>query len=553
MTDQQAPAPVVPSHTAVLDDAHVGDIRGALGTIHVDDTARRHTWKQRLLTLLAIMGPGLIVMVGDNDAGGVSTYAQAGQDYGYSLLWTLLLLVPVLIVNQEMVVRLGAVTGVGHARLITERFGRFWGLFSVGDLFVLNFLTIVTEFIGVSLGAAYFGISPYLAVPVAALVLIGITVTGNFRRWERAMFVFLVCNLLIFPLAFLSHPDGSQVLRGLLLPGIAGGVSSNAVLLIIAIVGTTVAPWQLFFQQSNVIDKRITPRWMGYERADTIIGAGVVVFGAAAIMVANAAAFDGTDQFGRFTDALGSAVGLARERGSLLGSVFALLLLDASIIGACAVTLATSYAFGDVFGLRHSLHRAFKEARVFYGTYAGLVGLAAAIVLIPNAPLGLITTAVQALAGLLLPSATVFLVLLCNDREVLGPWINPMWLNVVATVIVSVLLELSLILVVTTLLPSVDVGGLLVFLSVVLVVGLAASGVWLWRSRLAAPAGVTGAGAPVSLTTRERESWRMPPLALLNRPEWSPARKVAMLALQAYLVLTVILLVVKAVQLAVGR
>src|SRR5579859_2665235 len=144
--DEQKSAPVtegqspeVQSHIAVLDDAHVGDIRGALGTIRVGDTARRHTWKQRLLTLLAIMGPGLIVMVGDNDAGGVSTYAQSGQNYGYSLLWTLLLLIPVLIVKQEMVVRLGAVTGVGHARLINERFGRFWGWFSVGDLFLLNF------------------------------------------------------------------------------------------------------------------------------------------------------------------------------------------------------------------------------------------------------------------------------------------------------------------------------------------------------------------------------------------------------------------------------
>ena len=529
----------------MLDDGHVGEIRGALGTIRVSDTAHRHTWKQRLLTLLAIMGPGLIVMVGDNDAGGVSTYAQAGQDFGYSLLWTLVLLVPVLIVNQEMVVRLGAVTGVGHARLITERFGRFWGLFSVIDLFVLNFLTIVTEFIGVSLGAAYFGISPYLAVPVAAVVLIGITITGNFRRWERAMFVFLVCSLLVFPLAFFSHPDPEQVLRGLFIPGIAGGVTSDAVLLIIAIVGTTVAPWQLFFQQSNVIDKRITPRWMAYERVDTVIGAGVVVIGAAAIMMANAAAFSETSEFGRFTDALGSAVGLAAARGPLVGSLFSLLLVDASIIGACAVTLATSYAFGDAFGLRHSLHRTFGEARLFYGTYAALVGVAAAIVLIPNAPLGLITTAVQALAGLLLPSATVFLVLLCNDREVLGPWVNSSWLNVVATIIVSVLLELSLVLVVTTVLPSLDVTGLLVVLSIALVVALLAMGTWLWRSHPPRP-------AAVPLSARERESWRMPPLALLNRPVWSPGRKVAILSMQAYLVLTVILLVVKAVQLAVG-
>ena len=141
--------------SAVLDEAHLGDIEGALGRIRAGDEDRGSGWRRRLITFLAIVGPGLIVMVGDNDAGGVSTYAEAGQNYGYSLLWTLLLLIPVLIVNQEMVVRLGAVTGVGHARLINERFGRFWGWFSVGDLFLLNFLTIVTEFIGISLAMSY--------------------------------------------------------------------------------------------------------------------------------------------------------------------------------------------------------------------------------------------------------------------------------------------------------------------------------------------------------------------------------------------------------------
>src|SRR5260370_25476257 len=164
---------IVPAEaTAHLDSTHVGDIRGALGTIRQHDHAPRTSWRARLLTLLAIMGPGLIVMVGDNDAGGVATYAQAGQNYGTSLLWVLLLLIPVLIVNQEMVVRLGLVSGVGHARLILERFGKFWGAFSVGDLFILNFLTIVTEFIGVSLAMSYFGISPFISVPVAAVALI---------------------------------------------------------------------------------------------------------------------------------------------------------------------------------------------------------------------------------------------------------------------------------------------------------------------------------------------------------------------------------------------
>jgi Mn2+/Fe2+ NRAMP family transporter len=535
--------------SAVLDEAHLGDIHGAFGTIRLSDVAPRRTWRRRLLTLAAIVGPGIIVMVGDNDAGGVSTYAQAGQDFGYSLLWTLVLLIPVLVVNQEMVVRLGAVTGVGHARLIKERFGRFWGWFSVGDLFLLNFLTISTEFIGISFAGEYFGLSPYVVVPVAALMLIGITVSGNFRRWERAMFVFLFASLLVLPLVLLSHPDPGAMAKGFVQPSVQGGFTSNAALLIIAIVGTTVAPWQLFFQQSNVIDKRITPRWLEYEKADTVLGAFVVVIGAACIMAASASAFSGTADFGQFSPqlgALGVARGLAGHLSPVVGSVFALLLFDASIVGASAVTLATSYAFGDIFGLRHSLHRGIREAKLFYASYAGMVAVAAAIVLIPNAPLGLITTAVQALAGILLPSATVFLVLLCNDRAVLGPWINKAWLNAVAAFIVTVLLILSLVLVISTVFPSVDVTRLVLVLSAVMGVALAAGALWLWFGQRHA--------APVPAVSRqERENWRMPALALLERPAWSLGRRIAMVTLSGYLVLAIVLLAVKAVQIALHR
>ena len=531
--------------SAVLDQGLGGDIHGAFGTIRLSDQAPRRTWRRRLLTLAAIIGPGLIVMVGDNDAGGVSTYAQAGQDYGYSLLWTLVLLVPVLIVNQEMVVRLGAVTGLGQARLIKERFGRFWAWFSVGGLFLLNFLIISTEFIGVSLAGEYFGFSPYIVVPVSALLLIGITVTGNFRRWERAMFVFLFASLLVLPLALLSHPNPVVALNGFVQPSIEGGFTSNAVLLIIAIVGTTVAPWQLFFQQSNVIDKRITPRWLEYEKADTALGAFVVVVGAAAIMIAAASAFSGTSDFGHYRDALGIARGLSHHLSPLVGTIFALVLFDASIVGASAVTLATSYAFGDMFGLRHSLHRGIRDAKLFYGSYAATVAVAAGIVLIPHAPLGLITTAVQALAGILLPSFTVFVLLLCNDRAVLGPWVNKPWLNIVATVIVSVLLLLSMVLVISTVVPSVDVNRLVVVLGSVMVLALLAGGAWTWR-------GQRGAVREPEVSRAERENWRMPALALLERPKWSAGRRVAMIVMGGYLVLAVALLAVKAVQLALG-
>jgi Mn2+/Fe2+ NRAMP family transporter len=538
----QAPA------TAVLDEAHLGDIHGALGRISVGDVGERRSWKTRLLTLAAIVGPGIIVMVGDNDAGGVSTYAQAGQNYHTTLLWTLLLLIPVLIVNQEMVVRLGAVTGVGHARLINERFGRGWGWFSVGDLFVLNFLTIVTEFIGVSLAAAYAGISDYVAVPLAAVALVAIMATGSFQRWERAMFIFIAVSLVQIPLFFLSHPDWGTIAKNFVVPSIYGGASSAAVLLIIAIVGTTVAPWQLFFQQSNIIDKRITPRFINYERADTVIGSLVVVGGAAAIMVTANYAASGTPAFGHFTDALGVA-NLLGAKGSGLGAMFAILLFDASIIGAAAVTLSTSYAFGDVFGIRHSLHRRFAEAKPFYLSYTAMVVVAAGIVLIPGAPLGLITTSVQALAGLLLPSASVFLLLLCNDPEVLGPWVNPKWLNLLAGVIIAVLLTLSGVLMASTLFPHVDVTRVFLGLAIALVLGGIAILVTL--RIMGRRAGGTPASVP-RMSDAEKLTWRMPPLALLKPVKWSPGLRIGILALRAYLILSAILLLVKAIQLGGG-
>jgi NRAMP (natural resistance-associated macrophage protein)-like metal ion transporter len=549
MTDQHSGATSADAarERAVLDPAHIGDIEGAFGTLGQHEEAHR-SLRSRGLALLAIVGPGLIVMVGDNDAGGVATYSQAGQNYGTSLLWVLLLLIPVLIVNQEMVVRLGAVTGVGHAKLINERFGRFWGWFSVGDLFLLNFLTIVTEFIGVSLALGYFGVSKYVAVPVAAAGLIAITASGSFRFWERAMFMFVFANFLVVPLFFLAHPNVGNVAEHFVIPGIRGGVNSTSILLIIGMVGTTVAPWQLFFQQSNIIDKRITPRWINYERLDTWIGALIVVVGAAALISVSAFAFGGTDYFGRFGDAGATAVGLRHVLGSTAGAIFAVILLNASLIGAGALTLSTSYAFGDVFGTRSSLHRSFSESKVFYGIFSALVAGAAAIVLIPGAPLGVITLAVQALAGVLLPSASVFLLLLCNDREVLGPWVNPAWLNVLASVIVAILILLSLILMATTLFPGIDVTTVSVVGVVVLASGLLAFGLVTLRARR----GRSRVTVIEPAQTLPRKQWTMPPVALLSRPRWSAGRRTAMLTLRIYLLVSIVLLVVKAVQLGGG-
>ena len=218
------------------------------------------------MTMLAVLGPGLIVMAADNDAGTVSVFAQAGQRDGVRLLWALLLLAPVLFVSQEMAARLGAVTGIGHARLIRERFGRLWCGFSLGDLLLLNFAILVTEFIGVALSLSYFGVSRYVAVPLAASALIAVTAGGSFRRWERAMYLLVIADLSVILLAVVHHPQPMAVAGGLI-PGLDHGAASSTLLLLMALVGTSLAPWQIFFQQSNVIDKRITPRWLAL-RAD---------------------------------------------------------------------------------------------------------------------------------------------------------------------------------------------------------------------------------------------------------------------------------------------
>ncbi len=536
-----------PAPVAVLDDAHVGDIRGALGTIAVDDYGPRTGLSAKLKTLLAIVGPGLIVMCGDNDAGAFSTYGQAGQNYGTRLLWTLLLLVPVLYVNQEMVLRLGAVTGVGHARLILERFGKFWGAFSVIDLFILNALTIITEFIGITLAAGYLGVPRLVAVVLAAGVIIAAAFTGSFRRFERIAVTFCAGSLLLIPLVLLTHPNAGQIAHGFVVPGLPGGSGQMAtvMLLVIGIVGTTVAPWQLFFQQSYVIDKRITPRFMRYEKADLWIGIVIVVIGAAAVMGATAAAFAGTRGFGNFTDSAGLAHGIAAYAGRVAGIVFAIALLDASIIGAFAVSLSSAYAIGDVLGLKHSLHRGIRQAKGFYAVYAALIGGAAAVVLIPGSPLGLLTEGVQVLAGVLLPSATVFLLLLCNDRAVLGPWVNGRRINLFTSGVIAVLITLSVVLTASVLFPAITGQQIVIIIVACAVASVAAGGWALVRARRSL------GGVPVDRAGRD--TWRMPPLAMLSKPLLSTGRKIGLSALRAYLAIAMILVIVKIIQVALGH
>ncbi|MDE3208750.1 MAG: Nramp family divalent metal transporter [Pseudomonadota bacterium] len=538
---------------SVLDKAHIGHIRGALGTIAEGDIHPRKTWWSRIKTLLAILGPGLIVMVGDNDAGGFSIYAQAGQNYGTALLWTLLLLIPVLYINQEMVLRLGAVTRVGHARLILERFGRFWGAFSVIDLLLLNALTIITEFIGITLGMQFLGV-PRLGGIIAAAVLVMLAAsTGDFRRFERFSMVLVLFSLLLLPVFFLVHPPLNQIAQGLFLPHLPShGNLGDIMLLIIGIVGTTVAPWQLFFQQSYVIDKRITPRFIRYERADLWLGILLVIISAIAIISLSSEVFAGHAEAGHFTDTGAVAAGLAHYHSPIAGILFAIALIDASLIGASAVSLSTAYALADILSLKHSLHRKPADALAFYGIYFVLIAGSAALVLIPGVPLGLLTNAVQALAGILLPSATVFLLLLCNDPAILGPWINSHRTNLITSIIIVVLVMLSIILTASVLWPGLPgrliidilIGGGLIGLTTVIALHVI-------RLRQEAEENPP-AQPPIQTNEKQPYNWTMPALSELPPAKISGTSKTWMAILRLYLIVAIGMVIYMVIKKALG-
>jgi Mn2+/Fe2+ NRAMP family transporter len=399
----------------------------------------------RLLTFLTVFGPGLIVMEADNDAGAVSTYVQAGAQYGTHLLWLLFLLLPICYFIQEMVVRLGIATGQGHAAMIYQRFGKWWGRFSLFDLLVVNFLTLVTEFAAISLAASQMGLDPRIAVPLSAVALIAIVVSGSYRRWERFTVVLCLLDVAWFALARTAHAGGPSIVHDTLVPHVPpGGMSPDLVFLVIAIVGTTIAPWQLFFQQSAVADKRLRFTDLKWARLDTLLGATFTVAVAGAMMLVGDASYR---RHLPFTDPAALATSLGLTFGPAFKTGLLLLMCNAAVLGTTTISLASAWAYAEVREWKGSLEKTLPEAPGFYGVYIACVALAAALVLVPRAPLNLIIIGVQVLAGVMLPSAVIFLQLLLNDRELLGDrFANTRWNNIVNWAIIAALFVLSLVL-----------------------------------------------------------------------------------------------------------
>lgn len=427
-------------------------------SIHILNRLQRRT-----LVFLAVLGPGIITMVADNDAGGISTYAVTGSKYGFSLLWIFFILVPMAFYVQEMTVRLGAVTKRGHAEAIFEGFGPFWGWFSLIDLAVVNWLTLVTEYIGMTAAMSLFGVPPWLTFLVITTVLFIVVLSGRYWTFEKITLLFCAFNLVYIPAAFWAMktpmaPAWSAVAKGLLVPTFTVGLTGELLFIILANIGTTITPWQIFFQQSSVVDKGLDVHDIEFGKIDTFVGSLVTCIVAAFIIIATGAAFYYHRPPIIVEDAKQTAQALVpllpHGQGQFARSLFAIGLFDAGFLGALCISLSTSWAVGEVFGWAHSLNKKIKEAPWFYLIYLGMLLTSGAVVLIPGAPLITITMFVQVVAVTLLPSALVFLILILNSESFMGDQVNTRTQNIVNWVIVIFVTLMSTLFAVSTLFPK---------------------------------------------------------------------------------------------------
>ncbi len=410
----------------------------------------RRGWKA-LKTYLILAGPGVIVMIADNDAGGITTYAATGAKYGYHLLWFLLLLGPVAYYVQEMTVRLGAVTKRGHAEAIFFAFGSFWGWFSLLDLILTDWLTLVTEFIGMTAAMSIFHIPPWLTVTVVSIVMGLMVLQGRYWTWEKVAILFCAVNLIYIPAAFMVHPSVGDILKNSFIPHLPpGGFTNELFFLLMANIGTTIAPWMIFFQQSAVVDKGIQEKDLLWGKIDTILGSAFTVIVAAFCIVVTGTLLRGVD----IRDAAEAAIQLM-SINKYLGTLLAIGLFDAGLLGAICISLASSWAFGEVFGWAHSLNSRIREAQWFYAFYFFALLSAGAVVLIPGAPLVLITLFVQVIAVTLLPASLVFLILMLNNEESMGKYKNNLFQNVASTSIAVVIIALSTMYAISALFPGI--------------------------------------------------------------------------------------------------
>ncbi|MDI6731767.1 MAG: Nramp family divalent metal transporter [Candidatus Margulisbacteria bacterium] len=397
----------------------------------------------KLWLFLMVLGPGIITSFADNDAGGITTYSIAGSHFGYKLLWVLLLVTVVLALIQEMASRLGVVTGKGLADLIREEFGLRWTLFAMATLLIANSATIISNFAGIAAGFELLGIFKYFSVPIMALFIWILVVKGNYRQIER---IFLLLCLLAFSYVisgFLAKPDWGLALRSTFVPHFE--FSAHYIFLLVAFIGTTITPWMQFYLQASVVDKGISIRQYKYERLEVVLGAFFTDFISLFIVIACAATLY---KHGiRVETAKDAALALVPFAGQFTEYLFAVGLIGAAALTSFIVPLSTSYAICEALGFESGLDRKFREAPIFYGLYAILIVIGACAILIPNISLVFIMYIAQFVQGLLLPVILVFMLLLVNNKRLMGTHVNSRVYNVIVWAMVLILITASLTLV----------------------------------------------------------------------------------------------------------
>ena len=404
----------------------------------------------RLLLLLAVVGPGIITANVDNDAGGITTYSVAGAHYGYSLLWMMPLVALALIVVQEMSARLGVVTGKGLADLIREQLGVRLTALIIGIFLFANLANTVSEFAGVAASMEIFGVSKYLSVPIAAVVVWLLIVKANYKWVERVFLAASAIFLAYIISGVLARPPWGEVAKAFVTPSFQ--FEPGYVVIFVTIIGTTIAPWMQFYQQSSIVDKGLKITEYAYERVDVVVGSLFAVIVASFIMIACAATLHTNGV--RIESAKDAALALGPFAGRYASSLFAFGLLNASVFSAAILPLSTAYVVCEAFGWEAGVNHGWRDAPIFFTVYTALIILGAGVILLPIQSLVKTMMASQTLNGMLLPIILIVMLRLINEKRLMGRWVNGRAFNILAWIIVAVLILLTMILILVSLFPG---------------------------------------------------------------------------------------------------
>jgi NRAMP (natural resistance-associated macrophage protein)-like metal ion transporter len=451
---ERTPQPVREVATRATEGArHAVDLARRRGLTTGLQLRGRFRGRRGVLAFLAVMGPGLIAGIAGNDAGGITTYSVLGARTGLELLWLFPVTIVILAIVQEMVARLGVVTGQGLSDLIRERFGVRWTVFAMGVLLLANVANTVAEFSGAAAALEIFGVPRWVTVPIVAVALWALVVYASYRTVERVFLSVMVVFLAYVAAAVLANPDWGEVGRAMLTPSLR--LEPTTLLLVVALIGTTITPYMQFYLQSAVAEKGIDEEELGLERADAVGGAIWTNVIAVFIVVATATTIHATGL--PIDSAEDAAKALAPVAGNLSTALFAIGLFGASVLAATIMPISTAFVICEAFGWESGVDKRLSDARIFFGIFTFILVAGALFVLIPGLDLLPLIVASQNLQGLLLPIVLVFIVLLVNDERFMGRHRNGRLANLVAWAAVAVVVALDLVLLGTAALGALGV------------------------------------------------------------------------------------------------